>query len=76
MVAAPETSVAVWRHERQRVGVRSGDYVADHVGRQLGQPAKAVLLPRPYEGGDRVLVCDRRPGGGERDPPARAFATP
>lgn len=76
MMTATEAPVAVRRDEHHRIGVRAGDRVADHVRGYLGQPPEAALLPRRDQSGDRVFICHRGPGGGEREPPPRAFTAP
>jgi hypothetical protein len=76
MMAPTEAPVAVRRDEHHRIGARAGDRVTDHVRGQLGEPPEAALLPGRDQGGDCAFICDRGPGGGERDPPTRAFTAP
>lgn len=73
MMAAAKTSVAVRRDEHHRIRAGAGDRVADHVRGYVGQPPESTLLPRRDQGGDRIFVCHRGPGGGEREPSPRAF---
>lgn len=76
MMAPTEAPVTVRRDEHHRIGARAGDRVTDNVRGQLGQPPEATLLPGRDQGGDCAFICDRGPGGGEREPPTRAFTAP
>lgn len=76
MMATTEAPVPVRRDEHHRVGVRAGDRVTDDVRGYPGQPPEAALLPGHDQSGDRVFICHRGPGGGEREPPPRALTAP
>ncbi len=76
MMATTNAPVAVRWNEDEGLDTRTRDGVADDLGSQLGQPAKAALLPRGDQRGDRALVGDRGPSGGEREPAARALPAP
>lgn len=76
-MAAADAPIPVRGDEGDDVGDRAREAVRDDVRRQLREPAQAALLPRGDHGGNGHLVGHGGPGGGEREPAARAFpATP
>ena len=74
MVPTAQAAVAVGRDERDQLCGRRLDDLGDDRGGKRGEPSEAMLLPGGDDGANRRVVLDRRPGGGEREPTARAFA--
>ena len=74
VVAAREAPLAVGRHERDQLSGRPWHDLDHERGSDQGEAAQPALLPGGDERADARVVCDRGPGGGERDPPARALA--
>src|SRR5262245_53532737 len=73
IVAAPEQAVVVGGDVRDRVRARAGDDTVHELGGEPGERPLAALLPGAHEPFGRVVVGDRSPRPGERDPPARAL---
>ena len=74
VVAAREAPLAVGRHERDQLSGRPWHDLDHEPGGERGEAAQPALLPGGDERADARVVRDRGPGGGERDPPARALA--
>ena len=72
-MAALQRPVAVGRNEGDGSDRRPFDRLDDHVGRNLGEAAKATFLPRCHEAAHAAVVLDRRARACEREPPARAL---
>ncbi len=74
MVAAPRAPISVGRDIRDDVCRRPRNDLGDELGSEGRERAEAALLPRADERPRDGRVRDRRPRGGEREPPAGALA--
>lgn len=72
-VAALERPLAVGGHERDRIDRRPREHLGDELGREPGEAAATALLPLADESLRRLVVDDRGPSRGEREPPSGAL---
>ncbi len=72
--AAPADAVARARNEGESVGRRPRDDVGHELGGKPCDAAEAVFLPGGDEAPGGAVVGDRRPRGGEGNPPPGALA--
>jgi hypothetical protein len=74
VVAAVEATLAVGRHERDDIGVRTRQPLCDDARRLGAKAPETALLPAANDRTNVGVVGNRRACLNERKPPARAFA--
>lgn len=68
VMTAAKSPIGVTWNEGEDGGVGSRDGLYDELGRPVGEPPQSAFLPGGDDPPHALVVLDRRPGTGEREP--------